>query len=338
MEFKDRLKKYRADNNLTQEELAAKLCVSRQAVSKYETGLNYPNLDVMKDISELLGVSLDELLSKEEIAKEAITANVNRQKNKRNVFLLIIAIALVVAISVTAIVLSVISSQTPADDGLVLVGLVGDFSGKTPNMQMLDEGKLFGYCYTFQDGMWLGKGYNLAGLHSSFVNVEPSADSTWKSLFEINSSFDMNVIVSSKASECYLYSVYYDDKTDEYLFRSDYVINAENSALVHIKKGKQDWNFSLNFKRVDELKQITLYEFAMGGAQIKNAKFDGETEYTISNDCLYVVIEEEFVDASGRGYFNRKIIENSQINNTYVYSLPMLDANGYGTQKIYFKK
>lgn len=53
MEFKDRLKKYRADNNLTQEDLANKLCVSRQAVSKYETGLNYPNLDVMRAISKL---------------------------------------------------------------------------------------------------------------------------------------------------------------------------------------------------------------------------------------------------------------------------------------------
>ncbi len=63
MEFKDKLQKLRASSNLTQEQLAEKLFVSRVTVSKWETGRGYPNLGSLKLMAELFGVSVDELLS-----------------------------------------------------------------------------------------------------------------------------------------------------------------------------------------------------------------------------------------------------------------------------------
>ena len=47
--FKEKIKKYRKDNNLTQEDLAKQLNVSRQAVSKWETGSSYPNIELLND-------------------------------------------------------------------------------------------------------------------------------------------------------------------------------------------------------------------------------------------------------------------------------------------------
>lgn len=85
MEFKERLKQFRLENEMTQEELAKKLFVSRQAVSKYETGRGYPNLEIMQLISKLLNISLEELLSKEELTKGTLVMN---HKNKRNKFIL----------------------------------------------------------------------------------------------------------------------------------------------------------------------------------------------------------------------------------------------------------
>ena len=46
-----------------QEELAKNLFVSRTAVSKWESGRGYPNLDSLKDISKFFAISIDELLS-----------------------------------------------------------------------------------------------------------------------------------------------------------------------------------------------------------------------------------------------------------------------------------
>lgn len=65
MNFKDNLKKIRKDNNLSQEELAEKLRVSRQSVSKWEQGLAYPEMDKVLQICKMFNVSMDDLLNKD---------------------------------------------------------------------------------------------------------------------------------------------------------------------------------------------------------------------------------------------------------------------------------
>ncbi len=67
--FGDNLKKYRLSNNLSQSELAAKLYVSRQCVSKWEKGKTQPDIDTINKISELLNVSADDLLKEKTAAK-----------------------------------------------------------------------------------------------------------------------------------------------------------------------------------------------------------------------------------------------------------------------------
>ncbi len=68
MEFNEKLQKLRKYRGLTQEELAEKLYVSRTAISKWESGRGYPNIDSLKSISDCFAVSLDELLSGEDIS------------------------------------------------------------------------------------------------------------------------------------------------------------------------------------------------------------------------------------------------------------------------------
>ncbi len=62
MEFGELVKAYRQKHNLTQQDLAEKLHITRQAVSRYETGQNMPDLDVLKAFSLLSGLSLNELV------------------------------------------------------------------------------------------------------------------------------------------------------------------------------------------------------------------------------------------------------------------------------------
>ena len=71
MEFSEKLQQLRKQKELTQEQLAEKLYVSRAAVSKWESGRGWPNLDSLKDIAEFFGISLDELLSSKELLDAA---------------------------------------------------------------------------------------------------------------------------------------------------------------------------------------------------------------------------------------------------------------------------
>ena len=80
MEFNEKLQELRKQKGLTQEELAEKLYVSRTAISKWESGRGFPNIESLKAISKCFSVSLDELLSGEEIL--AIAENDHKQKER----------------------------------------------------------------------------------------------------------------------------------------------------------------------------------------------------------------------------------------------------------------
>ena len=67
MDFGEKLKALRTERGLTQEQLAAKLYVSRTAVSKWETGGGSPNLDSLQAVARLFDVSVDDLLSTDDL-------------------------------------------------------------------------------------------------------------------------------------------------------------------------------------------------------------------------------------------------------------------------------
>ena len=59
------LKELRKEKNITQEELAEKMGVARRTVSRWETGANMPDMDILIDISDFYGVDLREILDGE---------------------------------------------------------------------------------------------------------------------------------------------------------------------------------------------------------------------------------------------------------------------------------
>lgn len=81
MEFHQKLQELRKQKGLTQDELAKRLYVSRTAVSKWESGRGYPNIQSLKDIARLFSVTVDELLSSDELLSLAEADN--KQKAKR---------------------------------------------------------------------------------------------------------------------------------------------------------------------------------------------------------------------------------------------------------------
>ena len=70
MEFKDKLRKLRIDNDLSQEALADAVHISRSAIAKYENGNGNPSEDTLRALATYFGVDVSELKSDEKIIKD----------------------------------------------------------------------------------------------------------------------------------------------------------------------------------------------------------------------------------------------------------------------------
>lgn len=72
MTLAEKLKEARKNAGFTQIELAEKLCVSRQAITKWETDKGVPDIDNLKVISKVLNVSIDFLLDDDEVLDKTV--------------------------------------------------------------------------------------------------------------------------------------------------------------------------------------------------------------------------------------------------------------------------
>ncbi len=97
MKFSEKLKKLRAENNMTQDDLADKIFVTRTAVSKWETDNGYPGIESLKLLAKLFGTSVDELISEDDIKQKA---NLEERNSKINHIIALIGLAIAVGFSI----------------------------------------------------------------------------------------------------------------------------------------------------------------------------------------------------------------------------------------------
>ena len=97
MELGRQIKKYRGELNLSQEELADKIFVSRQTVSNWENDKNYPDIKSLILMSEVFGVSLDILVKGDiETMKKMINeTEVKKANHYGNIFAILFITALI---------------------------------------------------------------------------------------------------------------------------------------------------------------------------------------------------------------------------------------------------
>lgn len=88
------IKELRIKNNLSQSQLAEKLSVTKQAISKWENGRGLPDIEMLKQLSTIFNVKIDEIIQGEHIPKE-----------KKNTPLIILTLITILIISVFGIIL-----------------------------------------------------------------------------------------------------------------------------------------------------------------------------------------------------------------------------------------
>lgn len=92
MNISEKIKQIRNNENLTQEQFAEKILVSRNAVAKWETNRGYPDIQNLITISETFNISLDELVKEDNNVKNKIIAEGSSKKWHFLVILYLIAI------------------------------------------------------------------------------------------------------------------------------------------------------------------------------------------------------------------------------------------------------
>ena len=81
MKFHEKLKQERKKLNLSQEDLANKINISRQSISKWELEKGYPNIETLIELSELFDITVDELLKGDDFLKDKIVEDGKKLKH-----------------------------------------------------------------------------------------------------------------------------------------------------------------------------------------------------------------------------------------------------------------
>lgn len=97
--------RYRKKNHLSQEDLSKSLNISRQSISKWETGENLPSINNLISLSGLLDISLDELITGEPYLR--IPFDYGKPKSKQPAFWLIVTMLIVSAIGLAPVQVNV---------------------------------------------------------------------------------------------------------------------------------------------------------------------------------------------------------------------------------------
>ena len=116
MTLGEKIYRLRTDRNLTQEQLAEKLGVTRQSISKWEGDLVKPEIEKLKAMAKLFEVSLDDLISDEasddkDKEKTMAESSLNKKEKLNRIIITVIACLLIIAMTVTIIVMINLSKR-----------------------------------------------------------------------------------------------------------------------------------------------------------------------------------------------------------------------------------
>ena len=120
MEFCEKLQELRKSRSMTQEELAESLYVSRTAISKWESGRGYPSIDSLKEISRFFSVTIDDLISSDEM----ITVAKNDEKEFVSKYVSFICNALDIILAILLFI-PAFGNGPDSSETVALFGLTG---------------------------------------------------------------------------------------------------------------------------------------------------------------------------------------------------------------------
>lgn len=120
MNIGEKIKELRKTKNLSQETLADVLNVSRQTISKWETGESNPDFDKIVPLCDFFGISTDELLKGEKFYLER---SIVKEKTKNKALTISLCIIIFVVMMILVITIDEVGGNDPLTAAILLIGL-----------------------------------------------------------------------------------------------------------------------------------------------------------------------------------------------------------------------
>jgi hypothetical protein len=163
------------------------------------------------------------------------------------------------------------------------------------------------------------------------------------SVIDFNGGVDYkaNIYLSKKVKMISYYFIYYDKIEEKYKPKLNSTLLASEGLLRTVDENEyqnKKYSFEFNYIWIDELLEMKIMEFDLKGNLIKETKYNNEEDYIINENTLYLVIEEKLIDQNGNTYYNREIIFNEEINNTYYHVLKEINEHHLATKTLTIKK
>lgn len=299
MDFKDKLKKLRNENGLSQEALAEAVHISRSAIAKYENGNGNPSEETLKALAVYFGVEVDELRSDSII-----------KKNKKNKFLIKVGIiasaVLLIGGTATGITLGIIglnkSDNNPGDEsgnnpggGEAIITGVDAYVAITNSTDLVstyrdpDTKEIYYYTNTFLDF-----DIGIYPLHTGSKDVVFTGD---HAIFNHDYSFSNSHYVGNQYGEEPRYRIEFKKEgtyTLNYSFNSyishlNFIIDNSNSTWNNYKstlKNVCPWINEVTKSNIQSLR----YEYSngsLGPDYFRNVYYSsGETDIDVAYDFL----------------------------------------------------
>ena len=325
--FQEKILELRKSKNYTQEDLAKILYVSRQAVSKWENGISYPSMDIIYKIAEVFDISADELFDSNDVRINTFKNNAKIKNIKKTSIIISIITFLVLVISI----IGLITARKAYDIGIgktldnpkdFLVGFVVITSDSPKEVQLdIDNIETSGYPYlirNYENNALYDDNFGLFNV----VNASQYIDAT----IYVNSNLFRYIKICD---------IYKSIKTQElYIDQASTWFGLYNGSTISLKKEGleriEEVNYKLLIKTINTVESIKLIEFDINNNIINEVLLDEDLkEYTISNDCLYIVFEEKQKNAKDQYFYTRDIITSAQINEAYFYSQKFSNDKGF---------
>ncbi len=295
MDFKDKLKKLRKENGLSQEALAEAVHISRSAIAKYENGNGNPSEETLKALAVYFGVEVDELRSDNII-----------KKNKKNKFLIkagIIALAvLLIGGTATGITLGIIGLNKsdnnhgglPGGGKAIITGVdayvaISNSAELVSTYKDQDTKEIYYYVNTFLD-FEIG----IYPLHIGSKDVVFTGD---HAIFNHDHSFSNSYYVGNQYGEKPRYRIEFKKEGtytlnysfDSYKNHLNFIIDNSNSTWNNYKATLKDvcpWINEVTKSNIQSLR----YEYSnssLGPDYFRNIYYSsGETDIDVAYDFL----------------------------------------------------
>ncbi|MHC5228620.1 helix-turn-helix domain-containing protein [Enterococcus sp. LJL99] len=244
MNIGDKIKECRLKKNWTQEQLAKLLNVSRSAVSGWEVGRNYPDLDTIVSISDLFDISLDKLLRED----KQMTKEVSKKIRMNKYYKIIIGIIAVIFILYIGYNQKLRMDEGKYRENLAHFGWSLDADQNDGNGYKLTEGRTIYWTYILPTG---SVGFPLEEQNVNIITRKESL------VIDVHDRGNIELVISKSNDPTVLYSGKVEVNNEVEITQMDADWSTEKQAFMkgYIEQNKKEYQILID-KTIEKIKEI----------------------------------------------------------------------------------